>query len=82
MTIPEVHELVNRVAGIVVQLQEATLTNQRIAIEMAETVRDAKETAEHARFTANSAAAGLTGLVVAHQNLERRVLALEGAMQP
>jgi len=89
MTQSDLHALLDRVAETVIELQNASLTYQRILQDSSVTyqrfadetrgiVQEAKETAEHARFTANSAAAGLTGLVAAHQRMEKRVTALEG----
>lgn len=78
MTQSELHALLDRVAETVIELQQASMSYQRIADEMRATVQEAKETAELARATANSASASISGLVTAHQSLEKRVAAIEG----
>jgi hypothetical protein len=73
VTAPEIQVLLDRTGEMVGRLQEATAECSRIAALNTLAIQEAREIAEHARFTANAASAGLTGVVVAHQRLETTI---------
>jgi hypothetical protein len=73
MTAPEIQCLLDRTGEMVSRLQEAAVECSRIAALNTLAIQEAREIAEHARFTANAASAELSGMVVAQQRLEKTI---------